>query len=135
MCDLDHFKQVNDNYGHDVGDQVIRGFAEVLRRTKRETDTVGRIGGEEFVVVCEETDLDGAELLAQRIRAELGRATFSSPLGAVKVTCSIGVATYPEAGSDWESLFKATDEALYTSKRSGRDCITLWSSRLRAKAG
>jgi diguanylate cyclase (GGDEF)-like protein len=135
MCDLDHFKLVNDNYGHDVGDQVIRGFAEVLRRTKRETDTVGRIGGEEFVVVCEETDVDGAELLAQRIRAELGRATFVSPLGTVQVTCSIGVATYPEAGSDWESLFKATDEALYTSKRSGRDCITLWSSRLRAKAG
>jgi len=135
MCDLDHFKLVNDNYGHDVGDQVIRGFAEVLRRTKRETDTVGRIGGEEFVVVCEETDVDGAELLAQRIRAELGRATFVSPLGTVQVTCSIGVATYPEAGSDWESLFKATDEALYTSKRSGRVCITLWSSRLRAKAG
>jgi two-component system cell cycle response regulator len=135
ICDLDHFKQVNDNYGHDVGDQVIRGFAEVLRRTKRETDTVGRIGGEEFVVVCEETDLDGAELLAERIRAELGRSSFVSPLGAVQVTCSVGVATFPEAGSDWESLFKATDEALYTSKRSGRDRITLWSSRLRAKAG
>jgi two-component system cell cycle response regulator len=135
ICDLDHFKQVNDNYGHDVGDQVIRGFAEVLRRAKRETDTVGRIGGEEFVVVCEETDLEGAELLAERIRAELGRSTFVSPLGAVKVTCSVGVATFPEAGSDWESLFKATDEALYTSKRSGRDRITLWSSRLRAKAG
>jgi diguanylate cyclase (GGDEF)-like protein len=135
ICDLDHFKQINDTYGHDVGDQVIRGFGEVLRRTKRETDTVGRFGGEEFVVVCEETDLEGAELLAERIRAELGRSSFVSQVGVVRVTCSVGVATYPEAGSDWESLFKATDDALYTSKRSGRDRVTLWSSRLRAKAG
>lgn len=135
ICDLDHFKQINDSYGHDMGDQVIRGFAEVLRRTKRETDTVGRIGGEEFVVVCEETDLEGAELLAERIRIELGRATFMSPLGAVKVTCSVGVATFPEAGNDWDALFKATDEALYTSKRSGRDRVTLWSARSRAKTG
>jgi diguanylate cyclase (GGDEF)-like protein len=135
ICDLDHFKQINDTYGHDVGDQVIRGFAEVLRRTKRETDTVGRFGGEEFVVVCEETDLEGAELLAERIRAELGRSSFVSQVGVVKITCSVGVATFPEAGSDWESLFKATDDALYTSKRTGRDRVTLWSSRLRAKAG
>ena len=135
ICDLDHFKQINDTYGHDVGDQVIRGFAEVLRRTKRETDTVGRFGGEEFVVVCEETDLEGAELLAERIRVELGRSSFVSQVGVVRVTCSVGVATYPEAGSDWESLFKATDDALYTSKRTGRDRVTLWSSRLRAKAG
>jgi diguanylate cyclase (GGDEF)-like protein len=135
ICDLDHFKQVNDTYGHDVGDLVIKGFADVLRRTKRETDTVGRFGGEEFVVVCEETDLEGAELLAERIRAELGRSTFVSPAGTVKMACSIGVATYPEAGADWETLFKATDEALYSSKRSGRNRVTLWSTRLRAKAG
>jgi diguanylate cyclase (GGDEF)-like protein len=135
ICDLDHFKQVNDTYGHDVGDLVIKGFADVLRRTKRETDTVGRFGGEEFVVVCEETDLVGAELLAERIRAELGRSTFVSALGTVKMTCSIGVATYPDAGADWESLFKATDEALYSSKRSGRNRVTSWSARLRAKAG
>ncbi len=135
ICDLDHFKQVNDTYGHDVGDLVIKGFADVLRRTKRETDTVGRFGGEEFVVVCEETDLVGAELLGERIRAELGRSTFVSPVGTVRMTCSIGVATYPDAGADWESLFKATDEALYSSKRSGRNRVTLWSTRLRAKAG
>jgi len=132
ICDLDHFKAVNDTYGHDVGDRVIRGFADVLRRTKRETDTVGRFGGEEFVVVCEETDLEGAELLAERIRAELERSTFVSPSGAVKLTCSVGAATYPEAGTDWEGLFKATDDALYASKRAGRDRVTLWSTRLRA---
>jgi diguanylate cyclase (GGDEF)-like protein len=136
ICDLDHFKAVNDTYGHDVGDRVIRGFADVLKRTKRETDTVGRFGGEEFVVVCEQTDGEGAELLGARIRSELGATDFITGAGALKVTCSVGAATYPQAGADWESMFKATDEALYASKRGGRDRVTLWSPELRAaKAG
>jgi two-component system cell cycle response regulator len=133
VCDLDHFKRVNDNYGHDVGDRVIVGFADVLRRAKRETDTVGRFGGEEFVVVCEQTDPEGAELLGLRVRQELAARTFITKDGPLSVTCSIGVATYPQAGKDWEELFKATDEALYVSKRGGRDRVTLWSPRLRAK--
>jgi two-component system cell cycle response regulator len=133
VCDLDHFKRVNDNYGHDVGDRVIVGFADVLRRAKRETDTVGRFGGEEFVVVCEQTDPDGAELLGLRVRQELAARTFVTKDGPLSVTCSIGVATYPQGGKDWEELFKATDEALYASKRAGRDRVTLWSPRLRAK--
>jgi diguanylate cyclase (GGDEF)-like protein len=132
VCDLDHFKKVNDNYGHDVGDRVIVGFADVLLRTKRETDAVGRFGGEEFVVVCEQTDPDGAELLAKRIRQELAATTFVTKDGTLCVTCSVGVATYPQGGKDWEELFKATDEALYASKRAGRDRVTLWSPRLRA---
>jgi two-component system, cell cycle response regulator len=133
VCDLDHFKRVNDTYGHDVGDRVIVGFADVLRRTKRETDTVGRFGGEEFVVVCEQTDPEGAELLGLRVRQELAATTFASKDGPLQVTCSIGVATYPQAGKDWDELFKATDEALYASKRGGRDRVTVWSPRLRAK--
>jgi two-component system cell cycle response regulator len=108
------------------------GFADVLRRAKRETDAVGRFGGEEFVVVCEQTDPDGAELLALRIRQELAATTFVTQDGPLAVTCSVGVATYPEAGKDWDELFKATDEALYASKRGGRDRVTLWSPRLRA---
>ncbi|HEX2677336.1 MAG TPA: sensor domain-containing diguanylate cyclase, partial [Polyangiales bacterium] len=71
VCDIDHFKKVNDTYGHDVGDVVIKGFGDVLKRVKRDTDAVGRFGGEEFVIVCEETDERGAELLAERIRTEL----------------------------------------------------------------
>ena len=131
VCDLDHFKRVNDTYGHDVGDRVIVGFADVLRRTKRETDHVGRFGGEEFVVVCEQTDPDGAELLARRVRQELAATTFVTQDGPLRVTCSVGVATYPEGGADWEELFKSTDEALYASKRGGRDRVTSWSPRLR----
>lgn len=135
ICDLDHFKAVNDTHGHDIGDRVISGFADVLRRTKRETDLVGRVGGEEFVVVCEQTDVEGAELLATRILSELRGTAFVTPAGSLTVTCSIGVATYPYAGKDWETLFKATDEALYASKRGGRNRVTVWSSRLRVKAG
>jgi two-component system, cell cycle response regulator len=130
VCDIDHFKRVNDTYGHDFGDVVIRGFGEVLKRAKRDTDVVGRFGGEEFIVVCEQTDCEGAALLAERIRAELEAAAFQAENTAVHVTCSVGVATFPSAGADWDSLFKATDEALYVSKRSGRNQVTVWSPRL-----
>lgn len=132
VCDIDHFKKVNDTYGHDVGDVVIKGFAKVLERCKRDTDVVGRFGGEEFVVVCEETGAEGAMLLAERVRTELEATTFHSELGPLSVTCSLGVATYPAAGADFDELFKASDEALYVSKRSGRNRATAWTPGCRA---
>jgi two-component system cell cycle response regulator len=134
VCDIDHFKKVNDTYGHDVGDVVIKGFADVLKRVKRDTDAVGRFGGEEFVIVCEETDEGGAQLLAERIRTELEAVKFHSELGSLQVTCSVGVAPFPNAGPTWEQLFKATDEALYASKRGGRNRVTVWSPRLSGAA-
>ena len=130
VCDIDHFKKVNDTYGHDIGDLVIKGFGDALRRIKRDTDSVGRFGGEEFVVICEETDAQGGAQLAERIRSELEATTFHTDLGPLHVTCSIGVAPYPTAGRTWEALFKATDEALYASKRNGRNKVTVWNSRL-----
>ncbi len=134
IADIDHFKRVNDSYGHDIGDVVIRGFADVLKRTKRETDSVARFGGEEFVVLCEETDATGARLLAERVRQELEAAVFHTPKGPLQVTCSLGVATFPAAGHDWSGLFKATDEALYVSKRSGRNRVSVWTSSRRGAA-
>jgi diguanylate cyclase (GGDEF)-like protein len=134
VCDIDHFKRVNDTHGHDTGDLVIRGFAEVLKRVKRDVDTVGRFGGEEFVLVCEETDQTGAELLAERVRAELEATTFQTELGPLNVTCSVGVAAFPNAGRSFEALFKAADEALYASKRGGRNRTTVWSPRLHGHA-
>jgi diguanylate cyclase (GGDEF)-like protein len=130
VCDIDHFKRVNDTHGHDFGDLVIRGFGDVLKRTKRDTDVVGRFGGEEFVIVCEETDAEGAALLAERVRSELEATAFHTDGGPLRVTCSLGVATFPGAGADWETLFKASDEALYASKRLGRNRVTVWSPRL-----
>jgi two-component system, cell cycle response regulator len=132
VADIDHFKKVNDVHGHDVGDIVIKELGAVFARVKRSTDSVARFGGEEFVALCEQTDGPGALLLAERIREELKRASFSTPSGPLKVTCSVGVATCPGAGRDWEALFKAADEALYVSKRSGRDRSTLWTPRSRA---
>jgi diguanylate cyclase (GGDEF)-like protein len=134
VCDIDHFKRVNDTHGHDVGDIVIKGLAGVLTRVKRDTDAVGRFGGEEFVVVCEETDERGAAQLAERIRQELALLTFPTELGPLKVTCSVGVAPFPAAGPTWEALFKATDDALYASKRGGRDRVTVWTPRLQGAA-
>jgi len=134
VCDIDHFKRVNDTYGHDVGDVVIKGFADVLKRVKRDTDAVGRFGGEEFVICCEETDERGALLLAERIRSELEATSFHSELGPIKVTCSVGASLFPLGGQTWEALFKSTDEALYAYKRGGRNRVTLWSPKLQGCA-
>jgi diguanylate cyclase (GGDEF)-like protein len=134
VIDLDHFKKINDTHGHDVGDIVIRGTGDILRRTKRNTDAVGRFGGEEFVAVCEETDAAGAQLLAERIREQLEATTFHAKEHPIRVTCSIGIATFPKAGTDWELLFKSTDEALYASKHGGRNRVTQWNPKLRGAA-
>jgi diguanylate cyclase (GGDEF)-like protein len=130
ICDIDLFKRVNDTHGHDVGDQVIKGFADALRRIKRDIDVVSRIGGEEFVCLCEETTEQGGVQLAERIRAEVQSLHFATDKGDLQVTASVGVATSPNAGQDWESLYKSADEALYASKHNGRNRVTLWSSKL-----
>ncbi|NUP08129.1 MAG: diguanylate cyclase [Polyangiaceae bacterium] len=134
VTDIDHFKRVNDTYGHDVGDVIIKGLGDILRRAKRTTDAVARFGGEEFVVICEETDERGAMLLAERVRTELAKTTFfagpaegSTEQRTLSVTCSIGIATYPAAGASWEALFKAADTALYASKQGGRDRTTVYA--------
>jgi len=132
IIDLDHFKNVNDTFGHDIGDVVLKGLGGILRKTKRATDAVARFGGEEFIILCEETDSEGAMLLAERIREELQKTTFQTPKGPLQVTCSVGVSTFPEGGRDWETLFKGADDALYVSKRSGRNRVTACSRRARA---
>jgi two-component system, cell cycle response regulator len=126
VTDIDFFKRVNDTYGHDIGDHVIKGLGEILKRQKRTTDVVARFGGEEFVILCEQTDEEGAQNLGERIREELGRTVFPTPNGPLSVTCSVGVATFPAAGTTWDELFKAADDALYQSKNGGRNQVTVW---------
>jgi diguanylate cyclase (GGDEF)-like protein len=137
ITDIDFFKKVNDTHGHDVGDVVIKGLADILQKQKRTTDVVARFGGEEFVILCEQTDEAGAALLGERIREELEATVFNTANGPLSVTCSVGIATFPEAGQSWEELFKAADEALYCSKRTGRNRVTAWApvSISRIKAG
>jgi diguanylate cyclase (GGDEF)-like protein len=125
VTDVDKFKSVNDTYGHAVGDMVIKGLGAILAKCKRETDVVARFGGEEFVIVCEETDVEGAYQLAERIRTELGKTVFATEMGPLSVTCSLGVAEFPGDGQNKDELFHRADEALYEAKRGGRNqtCI------------
>lgn len=123
VTDIDHFKSVNDTYGHATGDVVIKELGAILKRCKRETDIVARFGGEEFCVLCEETDTDGAVLLAERIREELGSQIFRTELGELSVTASLGVATYPNHADSTHELFEITDQALYAAKHAGRNNV------------
>jgi len=123
VTDIDHFKKVNDTHGHAVGDVVIKELGGLLRSAKRDTDVVARFGGEEFCVLCEQTDADGARLLAERIREQLAARAFPVPEGVLRVTCSLGVATFPAHGQDPASLFEAADQALYRAKGAGRNRV------------
>jgi len=123
VTDLDHFKAVNDTYGHAAGDRVLKELGEVLRRVKRETDLVARFGGEEFCVLCEETDVRGAQLLAERVREELEKTEVLTELGPLKVTASLGVATFPDHASTAADLFVQGDKALYEAKHRGRNQV------------
>jgi diguanylate cyclase (GGDEF)-like protein len=125
IADIDHFKIVNDTYGHATGDVVIKELGAILVRLKRETDIVARFGGEEFCLLCEETDATGGIHLAERVRQELERTTFETELGQLKVTCSLGVATYPEQAKNREGLFEASDRALYKAKHEGRNRVAV----------
>ncbi|MFO0686316.1 MAG: diguanylate cyclase [Sandaracinus sp.] len=123
VTDIDHFKSVNDTYGHATGDVVIKELGAILMRMKRETDRVARFGGEEFCILCEETDTEGAILLAERVREELGKTVFHTELGKLKVTASLGVATFPHDAADEKGLFEITDKALYAAKHGGRNRV------------
>jgi two-component system, cell cycle response regulator len=123
VTDIDHFKSVNDTYGHATGDVVIKELGAILQRVKRDTDVVARFGGEEFCVLCEETDAPGAKLLAERVRQEVGAMEFQTELGTLKVTCSLGVATFPNDSTTAAGLFDASDKALYAAKHGGRNQV------------
>lgn len=125
VTDIDHFKSVNDTYGHATGDVVIKELGAVLTRVKRETDIVARFGGEEFCVLCEETDIEGARQLAERVREEFGSTVFRTEHGELRVTLSVGVATFPIHAANGDGLFEAADKALYVAKNKGRNCVAI----------
>jgi diguanylate cyclase (GGDEF)-like protein len=131
LADLDGFKDVNDRHGHPTGDIALREFADVLRETVRDVDLVCRWGGEEFMLVLPGTDTEGAEHLAERVRATLRDRVLVGPDGTpLLVTASFGVASYPEAASP-EELLAHADQALYEAKRNGKDRVERGSKRLR----
>ncbi len=122
MLDIDHFKKVNDNYGHAVGDEVLVAVAQVLKDTVREIDIVSRLGGEEFAVVMEDNDIDGALTLCKRLREEVENLQTSVENKDISVTISIGLASWCDAYNLDTFLVKA-DKALYKAKNSGRNQV------------
>ncbi|HET6612763.1 MAG TPA: sensor domain-containing diguanylate cyclase [Kofleriaceae bacterium] len=132
LCDVDHFKNVNDTYGHPIGDEVLRQVARVLRGAVRKIDIPARYGGEEFVVVLESTDLAGAVLLANRIRNDISDVVVESEQGPFSVTMSIGVAAFPDDGTDRATLIDHADQALYHAKENGRNRVVSYREHLAA---
>jgi diguanylate cyclase (GGDEF)-like protein len=123
LADLDNFKQVNDRYGHQTGDEVLRRFADVLRETVRDVDVPARYGGEEFAVLLPQTDMEGAERLAERLRKAVAERPLTTRPGAlVACTASFGVASFPDSSTP-AALFAAADEALYRAKAAGKNRV------------
>jgi diguanylate cyclase (GGDEF)-like protein len=121
LTDIDHFKAVNDTHGHPAGDRVLQGVARVLAREARTTDLVARYGGEEFAIVMPETDAAGALVIAERIRERVAEAAFDVEGGPLRVTLSLGVATFPGDADAKAPLVEAADGCLYAAKRGGRN--------------
>ncbi|MBK8790602.1 MAG: diguanylate cyclase [Geothrix sp.] len=123
VCDLDHFKQVNDTYGHGAGDFVLRTFGERLIATLREADLAGRIGGEEFLMVLPETDLAGARPFAERLRKAIAATPIQLASGGLTVTCSMGIAERTGDDLNAGQLLARADAALYRAKGGGRNQV------------
>jgi diguanylate cyclase (GGDEF)-like protein len=126
MLDIDHFKRINDTYGHPFGDEVLRRVAGILGKAVRKGDTAGRYGGEEFVLYLHMADPEQAREVAERFRRMIRQARFLQEGREVVVTASLGVACTPAHGKSAEDLLKRADEALYLSKNRGRDRVTVY---------
>lgn len=120
--DLDHFKQINDQYGHEVGDFVLKEIAKILKSLVREEDLIVRWGGEEFLLLLVATDLKGAQILAEKIRQKISSTHISTEAGKIAVSMSIGVDAQSVGGNLFATLGSA-DQAMYEAKRRGRNCV------------
>ncbi|MFN2400495.1 MAG: diguanylate cyclase [Gemmatimonadaceae bacterium] len=124
MCDLDHFKIVNDTYGHQAGDEVLKQLAKILKGCAREVDRVGRYGGEEFMILLPGTVMDAGVTFAERMRQEVESHTFTFEGGTLRRTISCGVSGWPHPRiRHREALVKAADDALYVAKERGRNRV------------
>lgn len=122
MLDVDHFKQINDRYGHLVGDQVLRAVAQTVAHQIRTADSIGRFGGEEFILLLPNTNLPSALTLAERLRVTIADLQVHTDRGIVTATISVGVAERQSTDTTIERLIDRADRALYAAKRQGRNC-------------
>lgn len=124
MLDVDHFKEINDTYGHLFGDTVLEKIAALLRTQTRKADIVARFGGEEFAIIAPESDTDGAKLEGERIRNAIAASSFVLPDGGeIRVTVSVGIAAYPLTATDTKMMIDQADKALYLAKDQGRNTV------------
>ena len=119
LLDIDHFKRVNDTYGHDTGDFVLKEITELIRENARISDILARYGGEEFVIILPETDVEGASKQIERMREIIEKTSFD---GAGNLTISAGITSYRE-GDSCKSMITRADKALYLAKEEGRNRV------------
>lgn len=124
IFDIDHFKRINDHYGHKIGDQVLQKLAERCQKTSRTVDLISRYGGEEFVILLPETNLKSASRVAERLRQSIMNDSFPTDAGALRVTISLGVAEAKESDT-LHTLIERADVALYKAKDAGRNRVML----------
>jgi diguanylate cyclase (GGDEF)-like protein len=126
MADIDHFKRVNDTYGHQAGDEVLKKIANILQKTIRKADMAARYGGEEFVLYLHHVDREKAKQMAERLRLIIEQTRFEFGGKEVGITASLGIACYPSDGKETRDLLERADEALYRSKQGGRNRTTVY---------
>lgn len=130
MIDIDHFKKLNDTYGHLSGDLAIQKVADLMRSACRTTDILARFGGEEFIAILTETNLENALIVAERLREKIRDTLFYSDIGKeIHITASIGLCACPRHGNEAQDLLKAADDALYKAKGQGRDQVCIANER------
>lgn len=130
MADIDHFKEINDHYGHLVGDAVLREVAKTIKENIRQVDAAGRYGGEEFIIILTETDKNGARFAAERIRQAIEDKHIKVYDEDLRTTISIGIATFPEDSQELSALIDKADNALYRAKQTGRNRVCLFGVNL-----
>ena len=130
LLDIDHFKEVNDRYGHRCGDLVLKNVAGLLKDHLRNSDAAARCGGDELAIILPETDKSKASKVAEKLRGQLGESSFAWNGELFSITCSIGVAAIPDIGiDDWNAFVETADKSLYRAKREGRNTVVAINSR------
>ncbi|ATX81190.1 diguanylate cyclase (GGDEF) domain-containing protein [Mariprofundus ferrinatatus] len=124
LIDIDHFKRINDTYGHDVGDEILEQIARMLDKCTRSTDIAARVGGEEFCIIFPGTGTENSTRMAEILRQSIEKKSFGTSAGMIDITASIGLAEHIP-GTEHSATFKASDEALYRSKKNGRNRISV----------
>ncbi|MFA6136859.1 MAG: bacteriohemerythrin [Sulfurimonas sp.] len=125
MLDIDYFKNINDTYGHAIGDEVLKHFANICKHIAREADIVARIGGEEFVIILPETDIEGAYIFSEKLRNEVFNSSVTIESQTIKYSVSIGIASLKD-DKDVKTILQKADEALYEAKKSGRNTTKVY---------